>query len=49
VAKLVPARESKGMGGFFGIFPDLLVDPNDDLSLADAWKDYDPGRGLDDL
>lgn len=46
VAKLVPAEESSGMGRFFGIYPDLLADPDDDLSTAHAWKDYDPGRGL---
>ncbi len=49
VAKLVPAEEPRGMGRFFGIFPDLVVDPDDDLSLAEEWKNYDPGRGLDDL
>lgn len=49
VAKLVPADEPRSMKEFFGIFPDLLVDPDDDLSTADAWKDWDPSRGLDDL
>ena len=49
VAKLVPVREPKGMSEFFGIFPDLLVDPNDDLSTADAWKDYDPARKFRDV
>lgn len=40
VAKLVPADERRGMSEFFGIFPNLLVDPDDDLSTADAWKDW---------
>jgi hypothetical protein len=37
------------MSEFYGIFPNLLVDPNDDLSTANEWKDWDPLRGLDDL
>lgn len=48
VAKLVPADVPRDMSRFFGILPNLVVDPNDDLSTADAWKDWDPGRGLDD-
>lgn len=49
VAKLVPVEKTGGMARFYGIFPNLLVDPEDDLSTADAWKDYDPGRGLHEL
>jgi prevent-host-death family protein len=49
VAKLMPVYEPRGMAEFIGIFPDLIVDPNDDLSTADAWKDWDPMRGLEDL
>ena len=49
VAKLVPAEERRGMSGFFGILPDILVDPPDDLSTAEAWKDWDPARKFADL
>lgn len=49
VAKLMRVDERRGMAEFIGIFPDLVVDPNDDLSTADAWKDYDPARKFADL
>ena len=44
VAKLMPLPEKRGMSQFFGILPNIIVDPDDDLSTADAWKEW---TGLD--
>ncbi len=47
VAMLLPAEQAAGMARFRGAFPDLVIDPADDLSTAGAWKGWEPARGLD--
>lgn len=41
VAKLVPAEHPRGNADLIGILAGrVFVDPDDDLSTADAWKDW---------
>ncbi|MEX0782250.1 MAG: type II toxin-antitoxin system Phd/YefM family antitoxin [Dehalococcoidia bacterium] len=41
VAKLVPVEERRGMAEFIGILRGrVFVDPEDDLSTADAWREW---------